>query len=63
MNITREQAICIFSCREYTQFNMAILLKRMDSFEDVDICYDENPYKPFFITNVQIESEHPKYKI
>lgn len=34
----------------------------MDSFEDVDVCFDENPYKHFLLANVKIDSEHLKYK-
>lgn len=59
IDITREQAICIFFCRKYTQFNVVILLKRMDSFEDVDICFDENPCKPFLL-NIWNEIQHLK---
>lgn len=49
-----------FFCLEYAQSNVAKILRRMDSFEDVDVCFDENPYKPFLLANVQIDSEHLK---
>jgi len=60
MDITREQAICIFFCQAYTQSNAANLLRRMNSFEDVDVCFDKNPYKPFLLANIKIGSEHLK---
>lgn len=60
--VTRERAICIFFCQEYTESNVRKLLKRMESFEDVDICYEENPFKPCIQSNARIESEPSRYK-
>lgn len=62
MDITREQAVCIFFCEKYTQSNVAKLLKRLDNIEDVDICFDENPLKPFLLPNSRINTEPLKYK-
>lgn len=61
-DITREQAICIFFCQKYTESNVEKLLKRMENFEDVDFCYDENPLKPILLSNERIDSEPLKYK-
>jgi hypothetical protein len=61
-NITREQAICIFFCQEYTEPNVKELLEKMESFEDVDICYDEDPFEPKLLCNKRIDSEPLKYR-
>ncbi|KAI7901361.1 uncharacterized protein BX663DRAFT_514215 [Cokeromyces recurvatus] len=37
-------------------------LKRMESFEDVDVCYDNNPMQPMLLCNERIDSEPLKYK-
>lgn len=41
---------------------MGELLKRWDNFEDVDICFDKNPLKPFLLANARIDSKLLKYK-
>lgn len=62
-DITREQAICIFFCQKYTESNAEKLLKRMENFEDVDICYDKNPLQPMLLfCNEKIDFEPLKYK-
>jgi hypothetical protein len=61
-DITKEQAICIFFCHEYTEPNVKKLLKRMESFEDVDICYDKDPLQPILLCNERIDSEPLNYK-
>lgn len=61
-NIAREQAICIFFCHKYTESNVKKLLKRMETFEDVDICYDNDPLQPVLLCNEKINSEPLKYK-
>ncbi|KAI8074244.1 uncharacterized protein B0P05DRAFT_547850 [Gilbertella persicaria] len=61
-NIAREQAICIFFCHKHTESNVKKLLKRMESFEDVDICYDKNPLQPILLYNERIDCEPLRYK-
>ena len=61
-NIGREQAICIFFCHKYTESNVEKLLKRMERFEDVDICYEKNPLQPMLLCNDRIDSEPLKCK-
>ncbi|KAI7896772.1 uncharacterized protein EV154DRAFT_395418, partial [Mucor mucedo] len=60
--ITREKAICIFFCQDYTEFNVKELLKKLENFEDIDICYDEDPFKPMLLCNKRIDSNPQKYK-
>ncbi|KAI8339787.1 hypothetical protein EDC96DRAFT_427679, partial [Choanephora cucurbitarum] len=60
--ITREKAICIFFYQDYTEFNVEKLLKKLENFEDVDICYDENPFKRILLSNKRIDSNPQKYK-
>lgn len=61
-NITRGQAICIFFCEKYTEANMEKLLRKMETFEEVDICYENNPLKPLIQSNAAVDSESSKYK-
>ena len=61
-NRSREQAICIFFCHKYTEANVEKLLKRMESFEDVEVCYDKNPLQPMLLCNKRIDSEPLMYK-
>ncbi|KAI7904493.1 uncharacterized protein BX663DRAFT_430986 [Cokeromyces recurvatus] len=45
--ITREQAICMFFCEEYNEDNVKKLTKEVDDFVNGEICYTEDPTKPF----------------
>lgn len=60
--ITREQALCIFFCLEYTESNVTIALKKAEAIKDVDVCFEENPYKPLLHCNERINSNPLKYK-
>lgn len=61
-DITREQALCIFFCLEYTKSNVTIALKKVEMIKDVDVCFEENPYKPVLHCNEGINSIPLKYK-
>lgn len=41
--ISKEEAVCIFYCQEYTKVNAKKYLKRLEEMEEVDICYMTNP--------------------
>jgi hypothetical protein len=60
-NIKREKAICIFFFQDYTEFNVE-KLEETGKFEDVDICYDEDPLIPILLCNKRIDSNPQKYK-
>lgn len=61
-NITREQALCIFFCLEYTESNVEISLQKMESIKDVDICFEKDPYKPLLHSIERINSNPLRYK-
>ncbi|KAI9301175.1 hypothetical protein BJ944DRAFT_271880 [Cunninghamella echinulata] len=64
LNITREQAICIFFCEEYNEENKTKLVKRIDEFKDMDICYEKDPSKPILMSLTRIygyPSSYHKY--
>lgn len=44
--ITKEQALCIFFCEKYTEHNAQILMKELDSYKEVELCYQESPFEP-----------------
>lgn len=47
ITITREQAICMFYRKPYDKNNAAELLKSIAAIQ-VDVCYKDDPCKPFF---------------
>ncbi|KAG2218961.1 hypothetical protein INT45_008385 [Circinella minor] len=46
VTITRQQAICMFYCEEYTKENVIKLNKRIAEMEDVEICFMNDPLSP-----------------
>lgn len=52
--ITRQQALCMFFVKEYTEENVKNLEKRIDMVEDVEICYIDDPTEPVLINKVKI---------
>jgi hypothetical protein len=46
VNVTREQAICMFFCEEFNESNKTRLTKRIDEMKDIDICYEKDPLQP-----------------
>ncbi|KAI9480871.1 MAG: hypothetical protein EXX96DRAFT_564536 [Benjaminiella poitrasii] len=61
MNITREQAICMFFGQKFNQTNVSILSKRIDEFKDIDICYDNDPKTPILVLRRLIQTKPYKY--
>ncbi|KAI7900805.1 uncharacterized protein BX663DRAFT_516593 [Cokeromyces recurvatus] len=61
-DITREQALCIFFCLKHTESNVTIALKKAGTIKDVDVFFEENPYKPLLHCNERISSNPLKYK-
>ncbi|CAO3664519.1 unnamed protein product [Rhizopus stolonifer] len=47
--ITREQAICMFYCKEYNEKNVAKLTKEVDAIKNVDICYFDDSLAPVLL--------------
>lgn len=62
MNITREQAICMFFCEDYNEENITKLSKKIEDFGCVDICYEDDPKKPVLVLLTRIHSEPFNYK-
>lgn len=61
-SISREQAICIFYCKEFNEENVRSLLKKINKLEELELCYDDDPKYPLLVTRVRINAEHSKYK-
>ncbi|KAI7860407.1 hypothetical protein BDC45DRAFT_530005 [Circinella umbellata] len=46
MIVTREQAACMFFCKEFNDENASKLLRKIEEIGDVDLCYLEDPTEP-----------------
>ncbi|KAI9363846.1 hypothetical protein BD770DRAFT_380608 [Pilaira anomala] len=57
MIICREQAICIFYCKEFNEENVAICSKKkIEDIGDVDICYIDGPTDPVLVLKLRINT-------
>ncbi|ORX42678.1 hypothetical protein DM01DRAFT_1330024 [Hesseltinella vesiculosa] len=54
MNITREQAICMFFYEEFNDENIARLSKKIDDMGNVELCYLEDPTEPYLVSVTRI---------
>ncbi|KAI8973791.1 hypothetical protein BDF20DRAFT_823931 [Mycotypha africana] len=54
VTITRQQALCMFFIKEYTEENVKKLEKKLEEIEDVEICYIDDPTEPVLINKVKI---------
>ncbi|KAG1099408.1 hypothetical protein G6F62_009907 [Rhizopus arrhizus] len=60
-NITRNQAICMFYGKKYTEENVACLSKKLDEM-DVDICYLDDPTESFLVWKTKINQNPFRYR-
>ncbi|ORZ07154.1 hypothetical protein BCR42DRAFT_397445 [Absidia repens] len=56
MNITREQAICMFFSEECNDENVARLSKKISDFGSFDVCDETDPIKPVLVSLTRILS-------
>jgi hypothetical protein len=61
ITVTREQAICMFYCEEYNETNVAELTKIIDDLKNVEICYLEDPTKPFLCSLKSLKANQLEY--
>ncbi|KAG2201909.1 hypothetical protein INT46_001568 [Mucor plumbeus] len=54
MIICREQAVCIFYCKEFNEENTTICSKKIEDIGDVDICYLVDPTDPVLVLDIKI---------
>ncbi|KAI9281015.1 hypothetical protein BY458DRAFT_430188 [Sporodiniella umbellata] len=50
MNITEDQALCMFFSVEYTEENINLLTKRVESYDELALCYETDPLNPVLVT-------------
>ncbi|ORX54527.1 hypothetical protein DM01DRAFT_18160 [Hesseltinella vesiculosa] len=62
MEITREQAICILFCEEYSERNIAKLSRRLKDLENMDIVYENNPEMPVLVSIKMINKKPWQYQ-
>ncbi|RCH84636.1 hypothetical protein CU097_003490, partial [Rhizopus azygosporus] len=63
MNITREQAICMFFSEEYNEENVARLSKKIADFDSFDVCYETDPRRPIPLSLARIHSKSSIFKM
>ncbi|ORZ19047.1 hypothetical protein BCR42DRAFT_412088 [Absidia repens] len=54
MEISKDQAICMFFYVEYTEENVMKYKKVLEDFGDVEICYNTDPKQPILVTERKI---------
>lgn len=62
MNITREQAICMFFSEEYIEENVARLSNKIIDFGSSDVCYETDPRQPILVSLMRIRSDPFSFK-
>ncbi|KAI7898916.1 uncharacterized protein BX663DRAFT_489685 [Cokeromyces recurvatus] len=61
--VTKEQAICMLYCEEYNDINVRRLLEKLNSFEDLEICYEKDPLEPKLIPLQTIYWQPHRFRI
>lgn len=61
--ISKEEAACIFYCKEYNKENATTYLKRIEEMEEVDLCYFTDPHCPFLQCNLRIYGTPNEYRL
>lgn len=62
MNITRDQAICMLFCEEYSKENAARLSRKIEDFGSFDVCYENDPMRPVLVHLNVIRSDPFTFK-
>ncbi|KAI9496161.1 hypothetical protein BDB00DRAFT_810754 [Zychaea mexicana] len=62
MNITRNQAICMLFCEEYSDDNATRLAKKIEQLGAFDVCYENDPRRPVLLTQAIINSQPSIFK-
>ncbi|KAI7876508.1 uncharacterized protein EV154DRAFT_526029 [Mucor mucedo] len=58
IEISREQALCMFFYEEYNETNAARLSKLIDDLGNIEICYiDDDPTEPLLISHKRLYSK------
>jgi hypothetical protein len=58
MNITRDQAICMFFYVEHSEENVKKYKKKIEDFEEVGICYNADERKPILAHKLSTLGDH-----
>lgn len=62
MIITRDQALCMLFCVEFTPENVARYEQKIADFGEIDICYENDPKKPLLVLISQIHKTSSPYR-
>lgn len=63
MEISRDQAICMFFYVEYTEGNVKKYKRRIEDFNAVEICYNINPNQPILVSLERIYENPHSYHL
>ncbi|KAI9278199.1 hypothetical protein BDA99DRAFT_473273 [Phascolomyces articulosus] len=56
MNITEGQALCMLFSMECTEENISLLTKKLESYEELLLCYETHPLNPVLVTKSRVFS-------
>ncbi|KAG1165570.1 hypothetical protein G6F36_013289 [Rhizopus arrhizus] len=62
MIITRDQALCMLFCVEFTPENVAHSEQKIADFGEIDICYEKDLKNPFMNSIVKINGDPFTYQ-
>ncbi|EPB82224.1 hypothetical protein HMPREF1544_11029 [Mucor circinelloides 1006PhL] len=61
--ISKEEASCIFYCKQYNEENVKVCLLNVETSPDVTLCYVNNPYEPMLVCNHRVFGAPAFYKL
>lgn len=61
--ISKEEASCIFYCKQYNEENVKVCLLNVETSPDVTLCYVNNPYEPMLVCNYRVFGAPAFYKL
>ncbi|KAI7902998.1 uncharacterized protein BX663DRAFT_551855 [Cokeromyces recurvatus] len=62
MNITRNQAICIYFYVDYTDENVNLYNKKIEGFDDVEIYWNMNEKEPVIVSKKRVRGDPMTYR-
>ncbi|KAG1445797.1 hypothetical protein G6F56_009789 [Rhizopus delemar] len=61
--IGKEEASCIFYCKQYNEENVEVCLLNVKKCPDVTLCYTNNPFEPMLVCNQRVFGAPNRYKL
>ncbi|KAL1929731.1 hypothetical protein VTP01DRAFT_1869 [Rhizomucor pusillus] len=62
MNITRDQAICMFFYVDFTEENVKRCKKKLEELGEAEICWNTDPRQPIVVSLARIREDPFTYR-